>query len=430
MYRYWLSIVLVGLEEDAVSAVRELKPLKRFYHEVTAFPSLQAISDEAEYHRNTFVVLNNHVDWKWDRLREIFGVHARFFLCADHADRLDAETLDRFDEIWPCPLTAALARYEVGRLQRKIKAEKDDALHRQYLDTLIDMTPDLVWFKDMPGCHLKVNQAFCEAVDKTREDVTGKFHNYIWGTSDDDEKHGEPVCNESELAVAEARHTCYFEEEVRHARRGICQLKVWKAPVYDEAGDVVGTIGLAHDVTREKEAQDKILHLAHTDALTGLFNRRYFYEYIEEQRKGKGMTICYIDLDHFKQLNDTYGHYSGDAALLGVAELLRQAFPKDFITRLGGDEFIVAILGMFHREEIMERLDDFMKSANEFFQLDECLMGLSMSIGVAMAKDSEASLEVLIQQSDAALYYSKTHGKGIYTFHEDIGKADENEKEN
>ena len=356
------------------------------------------------------------MDWEWDRLREIFGAHARFVLCADHAERLDAETLDHFDEIWPCPLTAALARYEMRHLQRKIKAEKDDALHRQYLNTLIDMTPDLVWFKDMPGCHLKVNKAFCEAVDKSREDVTGKFHSYIWGTSDDDAKHGEAVCHSSELAVAEARHTCYFEEEIRHAKRGICQLKVWKTPIYDEEGDVIGTIGLAHDVTREKEAQDKILHLAHTDALTGLFNRRYMEESLRREvsaarRHNTPIGIIMMYPDAIETVNKERGHHAVEQLLWELGQRLPGFIrTEDIPCRYEGDVFCVILPGADLKitRARAERI------RNEISQLKiaygESVLETTLSMGVAVMPAHAGDARGLLQAAGESMQMAVQSG--------------------
>ena len=415
MYHYTLEFVLVGLDAETVSVFRGLSPLPRFSHHVGSYPSLDAVplSGRQGGSGNTILVLADNVDWTRDGLRDRFGGAAHIILCTQDAARLG-------DDIWPLPLTEALARRKGSQLQDRIKQEKDAWLCREYLDRLIDMLPDMVWFKDMPGCHLKLNRAFCEAVGKTPGDVTGKYHGYIWGLSEDDAEHGEAVCRESEEAVARAGHTCHFEETVRHAVRGLCELSILKTPVYDEDGKVIGTIGIARDITREKEAHAQILQLAHTDALTGLANRRYFYDYIDENRKEQPMTICYIDLDHFKELNDTWGHQSGDAALLGVAELLRITFPKDFITRLGGDEFVVAILGLSAREAIEDRMRYLMRAAKDFFQLDECLTGLSMSIGIASTDQPSTSLDSLLRCSDRALYYSKEHGRDIYCFYEDI----------
>ena len=189
VYQYPLCFVLAGLAEDVAAAIEALPPLDRFSHEVERLTSLADAPSGRKYPRNTFVIVADAPGLTPGSLRELFGEHARFFLCTDRADELTEDELAFFEELWPLPMTVSLACYEVKRLQAKVKVEKDAALTRQYLDTLVDMLPDLVWFKDMPGCHLKVNLAFCEAVAKTREDVTGKYHGYIWGIPDDDAAH-------------------------------------------------------------------------------------------------------------------------------------------------------------------------------------------------------------------------------------------------
>ncbi len=420
MYHCQLNFILVGMQDEPAAIIKGWKPLERFSHEVEIYNCLEDVPKGAKYPGETIVFLDDDMSWRPAQLREKFEEKARIILFTRHVEEMSAKMLDLFEAVWPLPLTEVLLRYEMTHFLASIKKEKDAALTQQYLDTLIDMLPDLIWFKDLPGCHLKVNTAFCEAVGKSRASVTGKYHSEIWGTLDDELEHGEAVCLDSEEIVAKARRTCYFEEEVRHSKRGICQLKVFKTPVYGEDDEVIGTIGVARDVTKEMEDHAKILHLARTDALTGLANRRYFYKYVEENRANQGMAVCFIDLDRFKQLNDTYGHQSGDAALLGVAELLRRTFPKDFITRLGGDEFVVAILGAVTVNDVKDRLDALTEAAREFFLMDECLRGLSMSIGVAISEDEDTSLELLLKRSDEALYYSKTHGKGRYTFYDDM----------
>ena len=421
MYRYQLDFVLVGMPEEFAVAVSGLVPLEGFTHHVTICSDLDKVPSGKEWTSNTIVILYDRATWDMKQFRDVFGTEARLILCTDRAEQLDETVFSQVYDLWPWPFHGALARYEAERLQRRIKEEKDAWLNEEYLDIVINMLPDMVWFKDLPGCHLKLNDAFCEAVGKPKEDVTGKRHGYIWGSSGDEAEDGEAICRESEMAVAKAGHVCHFEETIRHSKRGLCELSIFKAPVYDETHEVIGTIGIARDVTKEKEDHEKILQLAHTDALTGLANRRYFYQYIEDNRNGEPLAICYMDLDHFKDLNDTYGHQSGDAALLGVAELLRNAFPKDFITRLGGDEFVVAILGVAMREKVQEKVEHLMKSAKDFFQLDECLMGLSMSIGIAFDKKGDISLEEMLQHGDEALYYSKEHGRDRFCFYEDIG---------
>lgn len=420
MYNYELVFVLIGMPEEMVSIFSDITPLNGFTHRVEVFSGLSEIPRKKAWPPRTYVVLRGDGNTVIRELREIFGAEVKFVFCIDRAEELDEEFYSDAYAILSWPLKGALAGYELRDLQRRIKTEKDAWLYEQQLEVIFNTLPDLVWFKDMPGRHLRVNDAFCETVGKTKSDVMGKYHTYIWGGTAE-AAAAEAVCKESELVVAKAGHTCSFEETVRHPKRGLCEYGILKTPIYDEDGEVIGTVGIARDVTKEKADQEKILRLVRTDSLTGLANRRYFYKYIDENRNGRSLTLCYIDLDHFKDVNDKFGHQSGDAALLGVAELMQNAFPKDFVTRLGGDEFVVAVLGISDRVEVLKRVEFLMETAQEFFRLDECLSGLSMSIGIASAAaDENTSLQELLQQSDKALYYSKEYGRNRFTFYDDI----------
>ena len=290
----------------------------------------------------------------------------------------------------------------------------------QYLDIVTEMLPDMMWFKDMPGCHLRVNQAFCEAVGKTKEDVTNQYHGYIWGLSGEEAKYGEEVCRASELAVAKAGKTCHSEETVYHSKRGLCELSILKTPVYDENHEIIGTVGIARDVTKEREAQKQLLTWANTDPLTGLYNRHYFYERLKNRRKGESLTLCCIDLDHFKYINDTYGHQVGDEALKAIANLLRKNFTEGFITRMGGDEFVVALFNVNDRNVVREQMERVMHDLKEYFRSDDRMRPLSMSIGIAKTENEHADLDMLLHQSDDAMYWSKEQGRNQYTFYDEV----------
>ena len=420
MYHYKLAFVLVGMPDQVVSIFSHLLPLERFTHDVKGFSSLMEVPSGTEWPLNTFVILNDERSWSMRQFREKFGGKARLILCTAHADKLDSSSLNQIYDFWPWPFSDMFARLEALRLQQRIKEEKDAWMTSQYLDIITEMLPDMMWFKDMPGCHLRVNQAFCEAVGKTKEDVTNQYHGYIWGLSGEEAEYGEAVCRASELAVAKAGKTCHSEETVYHSKRGLCELSILKTPVYDENHEIIGTVGIARDVTKEKEAQKKLLELANNDALTGLYNRHYFYQRLKNRRKGESLTLCYIDLDHFKYINDTYGHKVGDETLVSVANLLRKAFPKGFITRMGGDEFVVALFDINDRNVIRERVEFVMKALKEFFHKDDRMRTLAMSVGIAKTENEEADLDLLLQQSDDALYWSKQHGRDQYAFYDEI----------
>ncbi len=179
-------------------------------------------------------------------------------------------------------------------------------------------------------------------------------------------------------------------------------------------------MGIARDITKEKEAQKQLMTLANNDPLTGLYNRHFFYQRLRKRRKGESLTLCYIDLDHFKYINDTYGHKVGDETLISVANLLRKAFPNGFITRMGGDEFVVALFNVSDRNAIRERVEFVMDALKAFYQNDDRMRTLAMSVGIAKSENEEADLDMLLQQSDDALYWSKQHGRDQYVFYDEI----------
>ncbi|MEI3479811.1 MAG: PAS domain-containing protein [Bilophila sp.] len=124
-------------------------------------------------------------------------------------------------------------------------------LQKVYLNTTIDSIPNLVWFKDVGGAHLKVNDAFCDAVGKTKRQIEGRGHYYIWDLKKEEYEKGEYVCLETDDTVLEKGRTCLFDEMVK-SRRGMLQFKTYKSPLFDEDGAIMGTVGIAHDVTALK----------------------------------------------------------------------------------------------------------------------------------------------------------------------------------
>ena len=428
MYQCQLDVNLIRCSEEMAETLsKDIFPLPRFTYKINKISELTTQPPTSPENFLLIVCPVKIAEGKLTRLEHLDD-NQRLVVLADDPSAISSELLALADEIWPLTLTKKLIIFYFSKFVQKLKVEKDAWLNKNYLDTTINMLPDLVWFKDLSGCHLDVNDAFADAVDKPKSDIRGHYHHYIWGLTEEEYQEGAFVCLETEEKVLRARKTCVFEEEVLHAKRGLRELLTWKTPVFDENRKIIGTIGIGRDITDEKENQTKILQMANTDPLTGLFNRRYFYEKVNAERAERPITIFYIDLDHFKELNDTFGHQSGDAALLGIAELMRLVFVDDVVSRLGGDEFVIAHFGALTRNEAADLLEVLRRNAKEFFQMDECMQNLSMSIGVAMADDPGVSLDNLLLRSDVALYNSKENGRDRYTFFEDVDKAELNKR--
>ncbi len=157
--------------------------------------------------------------------------------------------------------------------------------------------------------------------------------------------------------------------------------------------------------------QDKILEIARQDYLTGLATRWYLNEYATQNASEDFITCIYLDLDHFKEVNDQYGHAAGDRALAATAEMIQNEF-KAFAARMGGDEFMILLLG--EQENIYERVDSFMKKLLEYYDKEDSdtMKDLTVSAGIAQKINGEnKSIEQLIHEADSALYQAKKNGR-------------------
>ena len=183
-----------------------------------------------------------------------------------------------------------------------------------------------------------------------------------------------------------------------------------------ERDDELGAMSRAMNEMNQKlyDNQQLILRMAQNDALTGLANRRYFAEFIRKCSPDTMFTLISLDLDHFKDVNDNFGHQTGDAALLILAEILKSQFADAFNVRMGGDEFLVVFTGRVDTKDVETRLKSFMHHLIAVYQQDKGLQCLTISAGIAYAKDKPLPIEVLMNQSDEALYQAKACGRSCY----------------
>lgn len=414
MYKCDLNIYLVGLEPEAAAAINSVEPLEWFTHKIF-------ISDcfgEIDVQGADVLIFKASAGTGEERVRVLAGEKAVCIVCRDDASGMSCHELSAVDDVWPGRLSSDTAKLLFARLMRSIKLKKDAWLWELELQSVIDTSMDLIWFKGRYGEHWRVNDAFCQIVNKTKEDIRGKQHYYIWGLSEEEYKEGKFVCLETEQDVKEAGKTCRFREHVM-GQEGLREMITLKTPLYDEKGEFMGTVGVAKDITKEEAYRKKLLQQAQTDELTGLLNRRYCFFKLEKLARRERLAICYMDLDFFKELNDRFGHQAGDNALVGFAGLLRQNFPEAMKVRMGGDEFVVAMRGELGREVIQPQLDSFMDSVHEFFARTEEFRSLSVSIGITIGEEAGIPLEILLHQGDIAMYEAKNSGKNRYCFYSD-----------
>jgi diguanylate cyclase (GGDEF)-like protein len=181
-----------------------------------------------------------------------------------------------------------------------------------------------------------------------------------------------------------------------------------------------GAVVLLEDVTERRNAEARIAHLARYDELTGLPNRVNFRDEMEHllaapQDAGHMSALLFIDLDQFKQVNDTLGHPCGDQLLCAVADRLRAMLrPEDFVARFGGDEFVVFQQNIRSPDEAAALSRRIVDHLSERYKIDNHLVEIGASIGIALTDG--ASADTMLKNADMALYRAKADGRGTYCF--------------
>ncbi len=182
-----------------------------------------------------------------------------------------------------------------------------------------------------------------------------------------------------------------------------------------------GWVVTHEDVTERREAEAKISFLARHDILTGLGNRATFYDQLGRAlakiEHGQKFAVLFLDLDHFKPVNDEFGHPTGDALLRAVSARLRAVVREcDTIARLGGDEFAILQVGVLEDEQTVAVARRIVETISEPFNLDGHRLSIGVSIGIAMAPADGSHPARLMKDADLALYLSKKEGRGTWRF--------------
>ena len=202
------------------------------------------------------------------------GEKATLIFCA--AREAEGAALAHADEIWNKPLVYGYVEKRLRALLQALREKRQAHLQRLYLNTVIDTSPDLIWFKDTRGAHLKVNDAFCRAVGKTKAQIEGRGHYYIWDIPPEEYAEGEYICLESEEIVLARRERCLFDEKVK-CKQGMRQFKTYKAPLIDDDGALLGTLGVAQDMTTQVQTASQLAQsMANFAATTNVAHLHYW----------------------------------------------------------------------------------------------------------------------------------------------------------
>ena len=198
------------------------------------------------------------------------------------------------------------------------------------------------------------------------------------------------------------------------------ELSIAKKPAQDN-DDQPRFIVLSRDITDRKRAEEKNYYLANYDFLTGLINRIQLENHFNfligiAKRQNSSFAVMFLDLDHFKEINDTLGHHTGDKMLIETSERLKSLKREsDIIARLGGDEFLILLPNTSY-EGAKEVAKKILTSISQPYSIDTHTLHMSVSIGMARYPEDGDSIDVLSQKADKAMYRSKEAGRNHFSF--------------
>ncbi len=307
---------------------------------------------------------------------------------------------------------------------------------KEFLQTIIDKIPDPVFVKDQQHRWLLLNQAFCQFSGYPLRKLLGKSERDVFPESEAEilYRQDEMVFNTEEAQEDEAPFT-----DAAHNQRLIAT----KRSLHKDAAGNIFLVGVIRDITERKQIEEKLRQLAselsrdnaklkrsanqlkhdaYHDDLTGLANRKLFYESLMQslewaQINQQLVGLLFVDLDGFKAVNDNLGHDCGDLLLKTVAKrLVNDLRSSDIVSRLGGDEFTIILPGIKKIEYTATVAQKILDTLSQPIILNENKAHVTGSIGISVYPHDGETIEDLIKQADSAMYRAKKLGRNQYQF--------------
>lgn len=272
------------------------------------------------------------------------------------------------------------------------------------LETLLAVTDDFIYIKDINHKFLYASDAFAQLTNHlTWRELVGKDDFDIFPAD-----HASVYYTHERPVLEEGKSLTQHEEPYYDKQGNLRWVTSTKNPVFDENNNVIGLIGISKDITDLKNQREQINYLASHDDLTGLHNRRAFFEVgtlllNNAARDQKQVSLIYMDLDKFKEINDSQGHTYGDQVLKAFAKhICRWGRESDLVARLGGDEFVLLMTSEQSGPEPALNLVERLQQPAEGLEAQAC----ECSIGISYTC-SHYNLQKLLHEADIAMYQAK-----------------------
>ncbi len=338
------------------------------------------------------------------------------FLPSLQAYRGQSYALDGF------PLTIAAIAVAtfivIGLIILRTLIDKRFRMERDLLNAFLEHIPDTVFFKDRDSRFLRISRAAADrfglvdpeqAVNKTDADIFSS-------------EHAVQALTDEKDIIRTGQAVIGIEEKETWPDGRENWVLTTKVPLKDRNGQIIGTMGIAHDITDRKQAEVQIRYMALHDVLTGLPNRALLQDRLSQaialaRRHRQKIAVLMLDLDHFKNVNDSLGHSVGDRLLETVSKRLQACLrASDIVARLGGDEFVIALPEVTDKQNIEQVVHKVLTALAEPIQIEGHELATSASIGISQYPADGENSEALLQGADAAMYEAKKSSRGTCCF--------------
>lgn len=321
-----------------------------------------------------------------------------------------------------------LIKEKENQILEQIKKSKDileDSL--RLTNNIVDTVPVRIFWKDREGNYLGANKLFLQdAKLNSKDEIIGKNDFQMpWGQTE------AKTYRDGDLEVMNSDVPKINFEEIQTNDKGeTLVLLTSKTALKNAYGDNIGVIGSYMDITKQRNIEDELReqkmtlsHQAHHDSLTGLPNRTLFQDRLKQaikkaKRNNSKIALLFIDLDHFKEINDSFGHDVGDEILKTVTTRLEDSKRnEDTLSRLGGDEFTIILEGLHQIQDASSVANKILEELSQSMNVHNNILYVSSSIGISIYPDDGESAKNLLKFADSAMYKAKGEGRNNFQYY-------------
>lgn len=349
--------------------------------------------------------LSHLLDWS----KEVSSGDLSAALVADSNDEVGRLTVSMKD----MASSIGLAHQDLADAKKNAESVADEL---QIYANAFENSGEAILITDKQNRILNVNAAFTDQTGFVLDEVAGKDPRIL--------SSGQTPKSTFQEMWRALEEKNFWQGELWDRKKNGQVYPKWVAisAIRDDSKNVLFYIASSSDITERKEVEARVEHLAHHDILTGLHNRfnlenRLEQAIVSSHRENQQLAILFIDLDRFKNINDSLGHHIGDQLLINVADRLRACIREsDIAARIGGDEFIIVLTGLSDNSHAAVIAENIIREISKPYEISGHELNTTPSIGISIYPNDGDSVDELLRTADVAMYHAKEHGRNTYHY--------------